>query len=87
MSLKSDNPLIVKVGDLIDKKRPIEEIVHACKIAVEQKRLGETGIWHLLKGDEHEVYCGESSVNTIATDDVSIVECPECLKLFGEAKQ
>lgn len=35
---ENGNPLIVKVGDLIEKKATIEEIVHAAKIAVEQKR-------------------------------------------------
>lgn len=35
----SGNPLIVKVGDLIEKKAVIEEIVHAAKIAVEQKQI------------------------------------------------
>lgn len=35
----SDDPLIVKVGDLIEQKRPLEEIVHAAKIAVEQKQI------------------------------------------------
>lgn len=35
----SDNPLVVKVGDLIEKKAAIEEIVHAAKIAVDQKQI------------------------------------------------
>lgn len=35
----SDNPLVVKIGDLIEKKAAIEEIVHAAKIAVEQKQI------------------------------------------------
>jgi hypothetical protein len=34
----SGNPLVVKVGDLIEKKATIDEIVHAAKIAVEQKQ-------------------------------------------------
>lgn len=36
---ESGNPLVVKVGDLIEKKAAIEEIVHAAKIAVEQKQI------------------------------------------------
>jgi len=47
------------------------------------KELQETAVWHLLK-DDHVVYCGENRANTIATDDVSIVECPKCLELFGK---
>ncbi len=35
----SGNPLVVKVGDLIRKKATIEEIVHAAKIAVEQRQI------------------------------------------------
>ena len=35
----SGNPLIIKVGDLIQKKADIKEIIHAAKIAVEQKML------------------------------------------------
>ncbi len=35
---ENGNPLVVKVGDLIEKKATIEEIVHAAKIALEQKR-------------------------------------------------
>ncbi len=35
----SDNPMIVKVGDLIERKAPIEDIVKAAKIAIEQKQL------------------------------------------------
>lgn len=35
----SGNPLVVKIGDLIKKKATIEEIVHAAKIAVEQKQI------------------------------------------------
>lgn len=35
----SDNPRIVKVGDLIAKKASIEEIVKAAKIAVEQRQI------------------------------------------------
>jgi len=37
----SDNPMVVKVGDLIAKKASIEEIVHAAKIAAEQRQLGK----------------------------------------------
>lgn len=37
----SDNPRIIKVGDLIAKKASIEEIVQAAKIAVEQRQLGK----------------------------------------------
>ncbi len=37
----SDNPRIVKVGDLIAKKASIEEIVQAAKIASEQRQLGK----------------------------------------------
>ena len=36
---ESDNPMVVKVGDLIAKKASIEEIVHAAKIAAEQRQL------------------------------------------------
>lgn len=35
----SDNPRIVKVGDLIAKKASIEEIIQAAKIAVEQRQI------------------------------------------------
>ena len=35
----SDNPRIIKVGDLIAKKASIEEIVQAAKIAVEQRQI------------------------------------------------
>ncbi|MFA4936073.1 MAG: hypothetical protein WC568_09580 [Candidatus Methanoperedens sp.] len=35
----SGNPLVVEVGDLIRKKATIEEIVHAAKIAVEQRQI------------------------------------------------
>ena len=35
----SDNPRIIKVGDLIAKKASIEEIVHAAKIAAEQRQI------------------------------------------------
>jgi len=35
----SDNPMVVKVGDLIAKKASIEEIVHAAKIAAEQRQI------------------------------------------------
>ena len=31
------NPLVVKVGELIEKKASIEDIVRAAKIAVEQR--------------------------------------------------
>jgi hypothetical protein len=33
------NPLIVKVGELIEKKASIEDIVRAAKIAAEQRRI------------------------------------------------
>lgn len=33
------NPLVVKVGELIEKKASIEDIVNAAKIAVEQRQL------------------------------------------------
>ncbi len=35
----SGNPLVVKIGELIEKKATIEEIVHAAKIAVEQRQI------------------------------------------------
>jgi hypothetical protein len=33
------NPLVVKVGELIEKKAFIEDIVHAAKIAAEQRHI------------------------------------------------
>ncbi len=33
------NPLVVKVGELIEKKASIEDIVHAAKIAAEQRQI------------------------------------------------
>jgi hypothetical protein len=37
----SGNPLVVKVGDLIEKKADIKDIIHAARIAVEQRLLNE----------------------------------------------
>ena len=66
-----------------DVDKPVEmdfKLSHPTKVVrVEEQK----SVWHLLKHD-HEVYCGENKANTIATDDVSIVECTSCLKLKRE---
>ncbi len=66
----------------------VQVVPYTAEYETKVRELQETGVWHLLKSDiEHEVYCGENSANTIATDDVSIVNCPECLELFEQMKQ
>lgn len=60
----------------------VQVVPYTAEYEAKVRELQETGIWHLLKGDEHEVYCGENKANTIATDDVSIVDCPKCLEIF-----
>ena len=58
----------------------VQVVPYTAEYEANVRKLQETALWHLLKTDgEHEVYCGEAYA--IATDDVSIVECPKCLEL------
>lgn len=63
----------------------VQIVPYTAEYEAKVRELQETGVWHLLKIDvDHVVYCGEHSANTIATDDVSIVNCPECLELLKQ---
>ncbi len=63
-----------------DVDKPVERDFRLANPKVRMVQEQES-VWHLLKHD-NEVYCGEKSANTIATDDLTIVECAKCLELF-----
>jgi len=73
----------VKLDFKLSHPTKVQVIPYTAEYEAKVRELQETAVWHLLKADGgHEVYCGEKSTNTIATDDVYIVECPKCLELF-----